>query len=54
MAMIITLKCMFLIDICTYLVLLKQNIDNIRMFELFVVLVYIFGAATRKALFCSW
>ena len=36
-AMIIMLKCMFLFDLCTYSVLLKQNIDDIQMFELLVV-----------------
>ena len=45
---------MILIDLCTYFVLLKQNIDDIQMLELFVGLVHVFGAATRKAVFCSW
>ena len=51
--MVTMLKCMFLFEFCTYLVLLKQNIDDVQMLELFVVLVYIFGATMRKAHLCS-
>ena len=52
--MIIMLKCMILIDLRIYFALLKRNIDDIQMLDLFFVLVHVFGAATRKALFCTW